>query len=712
VKVSKYKLAAFFAFHMGQVLPVPPFPVGDDHPGVLLGGRAYRWQRQPLAREDRLEFLTSILRAGRGFPRPSKTFLRAAEVAAERKLTTDVPVPPSISIRRWGDVTDAEMKNPHIVLSVNRNSITQELKRTCRELFEGKQYTNLDRLRHFVPSTSANYIRSRAEMGAVGELFQDEELFEGLRSVPSRLGVSFSEVGRLNHDEMAPQGSFDFDFSDFQKRFETFYLRLLEKAWEEVPAVEPLALPEALKARVITKGPPYLMTALKPLQRFMWKTISRHPAFELTGRPIDARYIQKRLGKRLLDGQFFLSGDWTDATNEISSWASEVCVREISQLIGLSGVETELFHRSLTGHVFSMGLQRSGQLMGSITSFPILCVINAAICRFSAEQAYSKHFTLVTCPLMINGDDVGMRLPSGGRDILVNVARMVGLRESVGKSYWSREFINMNSTNFSFSSEGFIDAVETRLQHILVRRAGLENAEGQTKAHFRLTPYVNLGLLFGMKRSGGEKVGLGDVVGDQYSTLGSRARFLASSSPVRLRDAVIQLFVNHHLRVLRQVRVPWFVDESLGGVGLPSYFGSDGIFRGPTLADAATALQIKRTMAVISRGGGQDGWQFHSLAKSFFPCRESVVSSHQAEATQTVLGVLYAAQMFRSDLELDDLFLVGRSPGVRALRRNERVWSRLFRNSVSDLDVGRALRPLAFGHMGLPIDDVWEGSVD
>jgi len=40
MKVAKYKLAAFFSFHMGQPLPVPPASLPNDSPKFLVGGGA------------------------------------------------------------------------------------------------------------------------------------------------------------------------------------------------------------------------------------------------------------------------------------------------------------------------------------------------------------------------------------------------------------------------------------------------------------------------------------------------------------------------------------------------------------------------------------------------------------------------------------------------------------------------------------------------
>jgi hypothetical protein len=241
--------------------------------------------------------------------------------------------------------------------------------------------------------------------------------------------------------------------------FIDLYLRIRDLAKEEIPLAKPLALAEALKTRVISKGPPFLYTVLKPLQVKLWSVLKSHPCFSLIGKPVDDMYVQERMGAKLKDDQIFLSVDYTDATNEMYSWVSDVIVNEIVDCLSIPDDEAFMFKTALTGHILEyngeVAKQERGQLMGSIVSFPILCIANAAICRMALEADQSRVFTLRDCPLAINGDDAIMKMTRKSVKIWETIGSYCGLSPSIGKVYESNRFLNINSTTYNYSSEGF-----------------------------------------------------------------------------------------------------------------------------------------------------------------------------------------------------------------------------------------------------------------
>jgi len=186
--------------------------------------------------------------------------------------------------------------------------------------------------------------------------------------------------------------------------------------------------------------------------------------------------------------------------------------------------------------------QKWGQLMGSVTSFIILCVINAAVIRASYELDQNVKVTLKQCPLMINGDD-GLTLVSlTGKKIWEDVSSLVGFKPSPGKVYWSREYFNINSAGYRLIS-----------------------------GTLRTIPYVNMGLAVGLKRSGG-KVGILDVNDD---SVGSRHRDMMSTLPpdLEFRKRAHGIFVKYNRPILDSFKLPWFIPENLGGWGLSSLYG-------------------------------------------------------------------------------------------------------------------------------------------
>ncbi len=100
--------------------------------------------------------------------------------------------------------------------------------------------------------------------------------------------------------------------------------------------------------------------------------------------------------------------------------------------------------------------------MGSIVSFPILNIANAALCRLSLEesdhkrrkfrltnQAYPKSGKIA--PLRVNGDDCLLR----GHKTRLRVSweentAFAGLSSSIGKTYFSPIFCTINSKIYEF----------------------------------------------------------------------------------------------------------------------------------------------------------------------------------------------------------------------------------------------------------------------
>lgn len=542
MKLTKYKLAAFYSFWKAQELPESPFPDELDNPSVILGGRGYRFVRllnrsNPRAFES---YITSVLYSKKGMPRPGKWRLRLAEENAFTKLTTRPHYGSSINIIPWGDVS-AFGKLDTVV---SQETVKGQLRRTVNELFKGESYTDDNRVEPFFPSTSANYINTRSLGGAVATIMEDDELIGDLRTSEDLIDVSV--IGNKHRAVIA-------DSTKLRLRFLILYKRILRKSRAEPPVAVPLALAEALKTRVISKGPPLAYTALKPLQRKLWLVLKKHPVFKLIGQPVDPWYVQERMGAKLAVDEAYLSVDYSDATNEMFSWVSDEVVAALSDVLSLTEDERVVFKRILTGHLIEFEdeilPQERGQLMGSIVSFPILCIVNAACCRWAQELAYQRTWSLSDCRLGINGDDGILRTNGFGKLCWEKISSYCGLLPSVGKVYFSRTFLNINSTTYLYHSDGYLGDIATK--RIL---------------HFELVQYVNLGLLFNLQRSGTGKAGVDDA---REGTIGSRVRELIRLCPEDMQIKVIKKFLHLNKSVLGRLCVPWFIPEDLGGVGLP-----------------------------------------------------------------------------------------------------------------------------------------------
>lgn len=573
VKFVKWKLNSYYSFHKKQILPPAPGNVYNlalgsnvDNPAVILGGRVYKFLNMKRRTDtDWFEsWLVSMLNIKKGMPRPTKVLINIAEQDAFLKLTKASQMVTPVLLRDFDHVTKHQDNN--VDYDVNEFSMKKQIFRTVFEVLGDAKYTDEERFEPFFPSTSANYINSRGRAGAVGFLFENGYL-TGKRP-DSTIKITTQKVHKQ-------QNLTTIDTNILRMEWELLYRTMMTDAIHEAPVAVPLGLAEALKVRVITKGPPLLNTVLKPLQRFMWGQLQKFQIFKLTGQTITAEYIQDVLGKSLKEDESFLSVDYSDATNEIISYASDCVAEAISIKLNLTKDEAILLKTSLTGHILEYEAvnpnydefdpdstptitlrkpQTNGQLMGSISSFYVLCLINATVCRWAKEITTDKSCSLKNLQIPINGDDAVMKTTLQGKQDWEDVANAFGLKPSVGKVYYSKEFLNMNSTTYTFYPDGW--------EGYQIKR-NLDKPINRIR-HFRLIPYVNMGLLMGLTRSAGQAT----VVGTNYGSIGARSHDLIENSPPGIRERVMCQFLHENKESLQKTRCPWFIPENLGGLGL------------------------------------------------------------------------------------------------------------------------------------------------
>lgn len=204
--------------------------------------------------------------------------------------------------------------------------------------------------------------------------------------------------------------------------------------------VEPIV--EPLKVRTITAGRGELF-CLKPLQRAMWLALDEFPQYTLTHGTNNLEPAIERIYQQSKPGDVWISGDYTAATDSIDLLASKAL---------MEGILSELDHeptkrwamKELSPHLLfypkNSGLkpvlQRSGQLMGSLLSFPLLCLLNNSTAKFSGLKPHQY---------LINGDDILMRAPSDIYPLWKERVSEFGLELSMGKNYISKDYGTVNS---------------------------------------------------------------------------------------------------------------------------------------------------------------------------------------------------------------------------------------------------------------------------
>lgn len=206
------------------------------------------------------------------------------------------------------------------------------------------------------------------------------------------------------------------------------------------------AILEPLKVRMITVGSGDNW-ALKPLQKAMFNSMSTWSCFKPCFTPDYDEEIEK-LSE--IPGQW-LSGDYSAATDGLHSQIMSVAVEQISCLLEDYCPELipYLLHEGLPHTVIYPPwtgiepiIQTNGQLMGSLLSFPILCLANAfTVCKATGTN-------LDNLPGLIHGDDVLARMTRNQFSIWGTVAGHIGLELSIGKNYYSPHWGSIDSQVF------------------------------------------------------------------------------------------------------------------------------------------------------------------------------------------------------------------------------------------------------------------------
>jgi hypothetical protein len=321
---------------------------------------------------------------------------------------------------------------------------------------------------------------------------------------------------------------------------------------------------EPCKVRIITEGQWDVYAAGKPLQKSLWKRLQRHDCFILTGTPqseslinqfVNSAAVQTVLPK--FDPSWgWKSADFKDATNLMHFDACSVAVR-----VSTSAVYDWLGERLCGSHrIFfpkESGLapvdQRRGQLMGSPISFPLLCAVNMACLRWAFEKRFDRIFSVDDLPILINGDDNVFPADERLLRLWEQAIGAVGFKESPGKSYFSRDWLQINSRTYD------ITVYSTPRCDVRVAR---ERA------------YVNFGIIGGLKK-GVKRQDAADLeelakrTRDQWDHVGGLKGLVWGRTAV--------LYVRNYLHFARQAKKkgylpfelwPWNPVE-VGGLGWP-----------------------------------------------------------------------------------------------------------------------------------------------
>nr|WAK75327.1 MAG: RNA-dependent RNA polymerase [Narnaviridae sp.] len=204
------------------------------------------------------------------------------------------------------------------------------------------------------------------------------------------------------------------------------------------------------KPRIVTLYSSFNSEVLKPLHDRLYSVLKRK-GWLLVGSPTCERLERVRDGTA---GPNWLSFDYSSATDNIKLEYVRAMLEVLKQKsVGLNDDEVACLDTlgclSLDGSI-----AESGQPMGSLMSFPLLCLVNKTVVDLAltrlleSGQIQFKEWTGHRC--LINGDDLLTRdVSSGGLvDAIETEGSKVGLVVNKEKTMSSPEYGEINSTVF------------------------------------------------------------------------------------------------------------------------------------------------------------------------------------------------------------------------------------------------------------------------
>jgi hypothetical protein len=679
IKLGKYKLAAFASYAKDSDV-YPPSPFNEqtlkDHafakPRFIFDKQFDNWISNLKGKTDfnsrffMMSLIDTLCRGvKKGADRPTKEMAHESNLGTFRKFTEPKPVQ-----------GDKVIKNPRLDTETILNPALMELEviRSVHEVMAGcKLYE--PKYRHF-PSLSACVENKVSFGGSMTVVKKHIPAYPRELLVKKKYGMLKDPlpVDHCNHtgednpvvrtpiinseedvemDTLKENGELrSISYLEISNNYENLGTDLdisnyVDVCLQEGSRMKLCGLLEAFKVRGISTANALETWILKPLQKFLSKQLLKHKCFAVTGTPLTEAHLLERI-KVLAAGQRICSGDYADATNELVAKYTEVCVREICQVLGLPDNLTQLAINSLTKNtvlydyldteyvqpptvggytpdrrkrdqvVNLIGKQVEAQPMGKVLSFVVLCILNFTVCRKALEIDYGGHIPIADFPGLINGDDCCF--PLYDFDIWVDVTAIIGLKNSVGKTFFSKDFIEMNSRSFILyeGEDSFITP-----------RGDFMNP------YLKEIPFVNFGLIKGLLRSD-QGSNTGGVI-TKIATLGDCHQDMVRGLDFAYDD-LDYLFRGHNAKSLES--------DMLSGIPfyLPKWIGALGLNPGPKFWEKIPEEHL-RAASVIFQTYNENKPKSVSLLKS---CLLDEEINTKQKAIAQALGVELMEYPFKS----------------------------------------------------------------
>jgi hypothetical protein len=240
--------------------------------------------------------------------------------------------------------------------------------------------------------------------------------------------------------------------------------------------------------------------------------------------------------------------------------------------------------------------QQNGQLMGSILSFPVLCVANMLCYVYSLEHYLNHKVNLYDIPVIINGDDILFRANDDFYAIWLETIKIAGFTLSIGKNYIHPTVFTINSVCYSYY-----------------------------KNVLKTYGYLNVGLITGQSKLGrmGEKLPLWDIY--------NKSMYLATD-----KLFCHNRFMHYHKALIGQLtkkgNIQLFFPRELGGLGFDLY---------PEIPHLVTRYQHQLANFLTRKLDNMAGSDYNSILNRSVRLVQTnvplVVNKYQGESSLRVL---------------------------------------------------------------------------
>nr|UJQ92823.1 MAG: putative RNA-dependent RNA polymerase [Narnaviridae sp.]UJQ92925.1 MAG: putative RNA-dependent RNA polymerase [Narnaviridae sp.] len=326
-------------------------------------------------------------------------------------------------------------------------------------------------------NSSANYRRDQG--GAGGEILsQIEEASDPFYALQPEEGYFW---GYAHHNAECIEVRTPYDPAIWIEAEILSETRALAKAASGLGVdAQVIPLSEPFKVRTITKGDCDMYHLARRWQKVIHSKMRKQLNCSLIGKPCDGVFLSKifyeseHFDYSNKQG-FFVSGDYESATDLLNPQLSLWAQNEISNRLRIPLEHQRVLNACLTEHNLYYGekdengnkityKQTWGQLMGSPTSFPVLCLINLAATKM-AYELYMKEclekqsggkvnyvdIPLEQLPMCVNGDDILFWCHNDRHyQIWKDVTANAGLKFSLGKNYTHRKYCIINSEMYRY----------------------------------------------------------------------------------------------------------------------------------------------------------------------------------------------------------------------------------------------------------------------